>query len=134
MENKIVLTRLALGRITTMDIFYTFRNKLGLFDNNRSAKGHYDAGTTNDCFPSDGLLGELSLALYECLSARKSKGRNSGSSGTNVSLRAPMSVNITASMSSVLRYYIPFAQQDPSFGLYRIIIISYILLRKLMFG
>ena len=120
MENKIVSTRSALGRITTMGIFYAFRNKLNFsiiietvkamigvyLGSPRSA--NYDAWTTNDSFPSDGLL-EESLALYECLSARKSKGRNSGNSGTNVSLRAPISVNITASISSVLRHYIPFA-------------------------
>ena len=40
MEDKKALTRSAPGRITTMDIFSTFRNKLGLFDNNRSGKGH----------------------------------------------------------------------------------------------
>ena len=37
------------------------------------------------------------------------------------------------SISSVFRYYIPFACIDPSFGPYHIIVISYFLSRKLMF-
>jgi hypothetical protein len=78
-------------------------------------------------------MGELSLALYECLSACKSKGRNSAASGTNVSFHLPISVNATVSISSVFRYYIPFACIDPSFGPYHIIVISYFLSRKLMF-
>jgi hypothetical protein len=47
---------------------------------------NYDAWATNDFFPSGGRLGERPLALYECLSACKSKGRNSAASGTNASL------------------------------------------------
>jgi hypothetical protein len=91
--------------------------------------GNYDVWETNDFFASDGRMGELSLALYECLSACKSKGRNSASSGTNGSFHLPISVNATVSISSVFRYYIP----NPSFGLYHKIVISYFLSRKLMF-
>jgi hypothetical protein len=94
---------------------------------------NYDAWATNDFFPSDGRMGEWSLASYECLSVCKSKGRNSAASGTNVSFHLPISVNATVSISSVFRYYIPFACIDPSFGPYHIIVISYFLSRKLMF-
>jgi hypothetical protein len=62
---------------------------------------NYDAWETNDFFPSDGWVAECSLALYEYLSAGKSKGRNSAASGTNVSLRLPIRVNATVSISSL---------------------------------
>jgi hypothetical protein len=59
---------------------------------------NYDAWATNDFFPSDGRMGEWSLVLYECLSAGKSKGRNSSASGTDVSFHLLISVNATVSI------------------------------------
>jgi hypothetical protein len=70
---------------------------------------NYDAWETNDFFRSDGRMAEFSLALNECLSACKSKGRNSAASGTNVSLRLPISVNGTVSIFLFFLYQIPFA-------------------------
>jgi hypothetical protein len=60
---------------------------------------NYDAWETNDLFTSD-RMAEFSLALYECLSACKSKGRNSATSRTSLSLPLPISVNATVSISS----------------------------------
>jgi hypothetical protein len=80
---------------------------------------NYDAWATNDFFPSDGRMGEWSLVLYECLSACKLKGRNSSASGTNVSLRPPISVNATVSISCLLSLLNSFRRYDPSFGPYR---------------
>ena len=61
---------------------------------------NYGAWETNDFFPSDDRMAEFSLALYECLSACQSQGRNSVTSGTNLSLPLPISVNATISISS----------------------------------
>jgi hypothetical protein len=70
-------------------------------------------GPENHFFRSDGRLEEWRSACYECPSARKSNGRNSADSGTNVSccvypLRVAISANISASIFCVLflfRFY-----------------------------
>ena len=70
-------------------------------------------GPENHFFRSDGRLGEWRSACYECPGARKSNGRNSADSGTNVSscvypLRVAISANISASIFCVLflfRFY-----------------------------
>ena len=80
---------------------------------------NYDAWATNDFFPSDGRMGEWSLALYECLSVCKSKGRNSAASGTNVSLGLPIRVNATVSISYLFSLLNPFHPHYRSFGPYR---------------
>jgi hypothetical protein len=64
-------------------------------------RANYDAWETNDFFPSDDRMAEFSLALYKCLSACKSKGRNSATSRTSLSLPLPISVNAIVSISSV---------------------------------
>ena len=63
---------------------------------------NHDAWETNDLFPTDGRIADFSLALYDCLSACQSKGRNSAASGTSVSLRLPINVNATVSISYLL--------------------------------
>ena len=66
---------------------------------------NYEAWETNDFFPSDDRMAEFTLALYECLSACQSQGRNSVTSGTNLSLPLPISVNATISISSFFKFF-----------------------------
>jgi hypothetical protein len=67
-----------------------------------SWSSNHDAWETNDLFPTDVRRADFSLALYDCLSACQSKGRNSAASGTSVSLRLPINVNATVSISNLL--------------------------------
>jgi hypothetical protein len=98
-----------------------------------SRSSNHDAWETNDLFPTDGRIADFSLALYDCLSACQSKGRNSAASGTSVSLRLPINVNATVSISYLLSLLIPFVLTSSVAWPLSIIIISYVLSRKLMF-
>jgi hypothetical protein len=69
-----------------------------------SRSSNHDAWETNDLFPTDGRIADFSLALYDCLSACQSKGRNSAASGTSVSLRLPINVNATVPISYLLSF------------------------------
>jgi hypothetical protein len=93
---------------------------------------NYDAWETNDFFPFDGRMTEFSLAVYECLSACKSKGQNLAASGTNVSLRLPISVNATVSISSLVFLSNFFRLTSSVVRSLSIIIVFYVLSRKLM--
>jgi hypothetical protein len=92
---------------------------------------NYDAWETNDFFTSDDRMAVFSLALYKCLSACKSKGRNSATSRTNLSLPLPISVNATVSIFSffINSYRLTSSVVCPS----SIIVFAYVLSPKLMF-
>jgi hypothetical protein len=92
---------------------------------------NYDAWETNDFFTSDDRMAVFSLALYKCLSACKSKGRNSATSRTNLSLPLPISVNATVSIFSFFlnSYRLTSSVVCPS----SIIVFAYVLSPKLMF-
>jgi hypothetical protein len=70
-----------------------------------SRPANYNAWETNDFLPPDDRMAEFSPALYECLSACHSNGRNSVTSGTNLSLPLPISVNATISISSFFKFF-----------------------------